>query len=361
MGENFFFVFGVVLATGMMWQEAMAAVFYAGLIFIVLSLGPIRKAVLDAIPDSLKAATGIGVGIFIAFIGLADAGIIRNNPGAIVQLGDLGQPPVLLALGGLLVTVVLLARGIKGAIFWGILLTAAGGIATGQIHLQGIVSTPPSMSPTFGKLDWTPSLSTHFFTALFVFLFMAVFDATGTLAAVGKRAGYIKNGEFPRVTRAFAADAVGGTAGAVFGTTTVTAYIESASGIMAGAKTGVAALVVALLFLLALFFSPLVRAIAGGVPIEGGAILKPVTAPALIVVGALMAQLAKEIKWDDITEALPAFLLAIGIPLTYSISDGLAFGFVSYPLVKVAAGRRREVHPALYVLALLVIVRYALA
>lgn len=362
MGENFYFVFGVVMTMGMAWPEAMAAVFYAGLIFIVLSLGPIRKAVLDAIPDSLKSATGIGVGLFIAFIGLTDAGIVQRNPAAFVQLGDLGQPPALLALAGLIITIVLMAGGVRGAIFWGLLATALGGIATGLIHVEGIVSTPPSLAPTFAQLDWTPTLSAHFFTALFVFLFMAVFDATGTLAAVGQRAGFIKkNGEFPRVTRAFAADAVGGTAGAVFGTTTVTAYIESASGIMAGAKTGVAGLVVAAFFLLSLFFAPLVKAIAGGVATAGGEILKPVTAPALIVVGALMAQLARNIRWDDITEAIPAFLLAIGIPLTYSINDGLAFGFVSYPLVKLAAGRRREVHPALYALAALVVIRYIVA
>ncbi|MEW5701828.1 MAG: NCS2 family permease [Candidatus Zixiibacteriota bacterium] len=361
MGENFFFVFGVVIATGMAWQEALSAVFYAGVIFVVLSFGPIRRAVLDAIPDVLKAATGVGVGIFIAFIGFADAGIVKNNPGGLVQLGDLSHPATLLALAGLTVTGILMVRRVPAAVFWGLLLTAIGGMIAGFVKLDGIVAAPPSLAPTLGKLDWTPTLDSAFLSALFVFLFMAVFDATGTLAALGKRAGYFVNGKLPRASRAFAADALGGVGGAVLGTSTVTAYIESASGIMAGAKTGVAALVTAALFLMSLFFAPLVKAVAGGVPIAGGGILRPITAPALIVVGALMVQMAREIPWDDLTEALPAFLIAIGIPLTFSISDGLTFGFVSYPIVKVAAGRRADVHPAMYAVAALFILRYVVA
>jgi len=361
MGENFFFVFGVVIATGMAWPEALAAVFYASVIFVILSIGPIRKAVLDAIPDVLKSATGIGVGIFIAFMGFADAGIVKNNPGGLVQLGDLSHPATLVALAGLAITVILMVRQIPGAVFWGMVLTAVGGMAAGLVHLDGIIAAPPSLAPTLGKLDWTPRLSSAFLSALFVFLFMAVFDATGTLAALGKRAGYFVGGKFPRVSRAFAADALGGVGGAVLGTSTVTAYIESATGIMAGAKTGMAALVTAALFLLSLFFLPLVKAVAGGVPLDGGGVLRPITAPALVVVGALMVQLAREVRWDDLTEAIPAFLVAVGIPLTFSISDGLAFGFIAYPIVKVAAGRRADVHPAMYLVAALFVLRYMIA
>ena len=357
MGENFFFVFGAVIATGMAWPDALSAVFYASVIFVVLSIGPVRRVVLEAIPDVMKSATGIGVGIFIAFMGFANAGIVKNNPAGLVQLGDLSSPAVLLALAGVAVTAILIARRIPGAVFWGMLLTALGGLVLGLVHLDGVMAAPPSLAPTLGKLTWTPRISAPFLSAVFVFLFMAVVDATGTLAALGKRAGYIVGGKFPRVSRAFAADALGGVGGAVLGTSTVTAYIESATGIMAGAKTGVAALVTAALFLLSLFFSPLVKAIAGGVAVRGG-VLHPITAPALIIVGALMAQLAREIPWDDLTEAIPAFLVSVGIPLTFSISDGLTLGFVSYPLIKVATGRGRQVHPAMYVLAALAILRY---
>ncbi|HUU46970.1 MAG TPA: NCS2 family permease [Acidobacteriota bacterium] len=360
MGENFYFVFGVVLATGMIWTEAMAAVFYAGIIFVLLSFSRVRKIILDAIPDVLKTAIGIGIGLFIALMGFQNAGLVVKNPGGLIQLGDLSQAPVLLSIGGLLLTAMFLARRIPGAIFWGILATAIGGVLLRVVHLDGFVSLPPSLGPTFARLDWTPTIDTAFLTAVFVFLFLDLFDTTGTLAGLGKRAGYFKEGRLPRAQRAFAADALGTVGGAVLGTSTVTAYIESAAGIVAGAKTGVAALVAAALFLLSMFFAPLVRAIGSGVVTAEGVTLYPITAPALIIVGALMIQLVRDIRWDDPTESIPAFLVAIGMPITYSITDGLAFGFISYPLVKLASGRGREIHPALYIIAVLFIVRYLL-
>ena len=360
MGENFYFAFGVVLGTGVIWQEAMAAVFYAGVIFLILSMGRVREVIMHAIPDALKAAIGIGIGFFIALMGFVNAGLVVKNPGGLIQLGDLTQPPVLLAVFGLLLTAVLMARHIRGAIFFGILVTALAGMAINIVHFDGIMSLPPSLAPTFGQLNWTPTLNAGFLTAVFMFLFLDIFDTTGTLAGLGKRAGFFKQGRLPRARRAFAADALGTVGGAMMGTSTVTSFIESAAGIMAGARTGVAALVAAVLFLLAMFFAPLVRAIGAGVVMPSGSILYPITAPALIVVGALMMQLVREINWDEPTDAIPAFLVAVGMPLTYSITDGLAFGFISYPLVKLAAGRGRDVHPALFVIALLFVARYFL-
>jgi AGZA family xanthine/uracil permease-like MFS transporter len=358
MGENFFFVFGVVLASGLPWQDALSAAFYAGIVFVILSLLRARESILNAIPESLKAATGIGIGFFIALIGLVNAGIVVRGNGAIVALGDLTQPPALLTLGGLFLTAVLMVRRIHGAVFWGIAATGLVAWIVGLVHVDGIISTPPSIAPTFGKLTWLPHLSADFIAAVFVFLFMDILDTVGTLAAVGKQGGFFVNGKLPRANRAFLADSLGTVFGAVAGTSTVTSYIESSAGIAAGARTGIAAIIVAIGFGVSLFFSPLVRAIGGGIAVDGGAILYPITAPALIVVGILMARLARDIPWEDVTESLPAFLIIIGIPLTMSPADGLSLGFIFYPLVKVATGRYRDVHPAMFVLALAAIVRY---
>jgi AGZA family xanthine/uracil permease-like MFS transporter len=360
MGENFYFVFGIVIASGLHWTEALSAAFYAGVIFVLLSVLRARDTILHAIPDSLKTATGIGIGLFIAFIGLHSAGIVEPGSGAIVRLGSLTAPPALLALGGLLVTCVLMVRGVKGAIFWGVLLTGIAATVFGLVRIEGIVSTPPSIAPTFAKLDWTPHISANFIAAVFILLFMDVIDTIGSLAAVGKQAGYFVEGKLPRANRAFIADSLGTVFGAVAGTSTVTSYIESTAGIAAGARTGVAAIIVAAGFVLSLFFAPLVKAFGGGIATAGGQTLYPVTAPALIIVGALMARLAKEVPWDDFTEALPAFMIIIGIPLTYSPADGLSLGFIAYPVVKIAAGRFREIHPVMIVLALAAIVRYFL-
>jgi len=360
MGENFFFVYGVVLATGMAWTDAMSAVFYAGILFVILSLVRARETILTGIPDSLKTATAVGIGIFIAFIGLTNAGIIVKGSGALVKLGDPTQPPVLLALGGLLVTIVMTVRRIRGAIFWGILLTTAAAALAGLIHIEGIVAAPPSLSPTFARLRWTPLLTTDYIAVVFVFLFMEILDTIGTLAAVGKQGGFFVEGKLPRANRAFLADSLGIVSGAVLGTTTVTAYVESSAGIAAGARTGASNLVVIAGFLLSLLFYPLVKAIGGGMPTPEGGLLYPITAPALILVGAMMARLAGSIHWDDLTDAIPVFLIIVGIPLTFSIADGLALGFGFYPIVKLAAGRHREVHAVMYILAAASIARYAL-
>ena len=359
MGENFFFVYGVVLATGVAWTDAMSAVFYAGILFVVLSLVRARATILAAIPDSLKTATAVGIGIFIAFIGLVNAGIVTKGSGALVRLGNLTQPPVLLALGGLMVTIVLTVLKVRGAIFWGILLSTIAAALAGLIHLTGFVDAPPSLSPTFARLRWTPLLTADYFAAVFVFLFMEILDTIGTLSAVGKQGGFFVEGKLPRANRAFLADSLGIVGGAVLGTTTVTAYVESSAGIAAGARTGVSNLVVVACFLLSLFFYPLVKAVGGGIAVPDGGLLYPITAPALILVGVMIARLAGSIPWDDLTDAIPAFLIVVGIPLTFSIADGLALGFVFYPVVKLAAGRPREVHPVMYVLAAAAVARYA--
>ncbi|GAB4319416.1 MAG: NCS2 family permease [Candidatus Zixiibacteriota bacterium] len=360
MGENFFFVYGVVIATGMHWTDGLSAAFYAGLVFVVLSVVRARNAVLHAIPDSLKSATGIGVGLLIAFLGFINAGIVVKGGGAPVAIGDLTQGPTLLALAGLLITVLLMVRGVYGAVFWGLMATAAIAWISGIIHVEGVVGAPPSVAPTFGKLTWVPHLSADFLAAMFVFLFMDVVDTVGTLAAVGKQGGFFKNGELPRARRAFLADSVGTVVGAIFGTSTLTSYVESSAGIAVGARTGLAAVVVAIGFLLALFISPLVQAVAGGITLASGVTLQPITAPALIIVGAMMTRMARDISWDDVTESLPAFLIVAGIPLTLSIADGLSLGFILYPIVKLVAGRRHEVHPVMYILAIGAIARYLL-
>ncbi len=360
MGENFFFVYGVVLASGMHWTDALSAAFYAGIIFVILSVVRAREAVLRAIPDSLKSATGIGVGLLIAFLGFTNAGIVVQGTGAPVSIGDLTQGPTLLALAGLLITVLLMVRNIYGAVFWGLLSTAIIAWATGIIHIDGIVGAPPSVAPTFGQLTWLPELSADFLAAVFVFLFMDVVDTVGTLAAIGKQGCFFKGEELPRARRAFTADSVGTVLGAIFGTSTLTSYVESTSGIAVGARTGLAAVIVAIGFLLALFISPLVEAIAGGITLPSGVTLQPITAPALIIVGALMTRMARDIPWDDVTESLPAFLIMTGIPLSLSIADGLSLGFILYPIVKLVAGKPRDVHPVMYILAAGAIARYLL-
>lgn len=359
MGENFFFVYGVVLATGMAWTDAMGAVFYAGVLFVILSLVRARETILSGIPDSLKTASAAGIGLLIAFFGLTNAGLIVRGSGALVKMGNITQPPVLLAIGGLLVTVIMTVRGVRGAIFWGILLSTLAAAVTGMIHIEGVVATPPSLAPTFAKLTWTPVLTAEFFAAVLVFLFMEVLDTVGTLSAVGKQGGFFVEGRLPRANRAFLADSLGIVTGAVLGTTTVTAYAESSAGIAAGARTGLSNLVVIVCFILALFFHPLIKAIGGGMAAPDGSILNPITAPALILVGVMMTRLVGRIPWDDLTEAIPAFLVIVGIPLTFSISDGLALGFTFYPVAKIAARRHREVHPVMYILAAASLARYA--
>jgi AGZA family xanthine/uracil permease-like MFS transporter len=360
MGENFFFL-TVALAMGHGWRIALGAVFLSGVAFFALTALGLRERIIDALPPSLRHAIAVGIGLFVALLGFTAAGIVEKPPGGgILHLAAVTRAPTLVACAGLLATVALLARGVRGALLWGIGLATALAWGLGLVHWQGLFATPPSLAPTFLQLDVAGALAPRALPAMLIFLFMAVFDAVGTLVAIGEQGGFFRDGRLPRARRALLADSAGTVLGACLGTATVTAYVESAAGVAAGARTGVANLVTAAGFVLALFCAPLVRMIGGGVPVEGGAVLQPLTAPALIVVGGIMARNVTHIEWDDPTEAFPAFLVMVGIPFTWSIADGIAFGFIARPVLKLLAGRAREASPVAYALGLLFVLRYAL-
>jgi AGZA family xanthine/uracil permease-like MFS transporter len=358
MGENFFFL-TVVVGMGVSWEIALAAVFVSGVVFFLLTFLRIREMIIDAVPASLKHAIAVGIGLFIAFLGLSGAGIVEKSElGGLLKLGDLSRAPTLVACAGLLLTVVLLARRVKGAILIGILFATALAWATGLVHWHGAIAPPPSLSPTFLRLDLGGLLDAAMIPVVVIFLFMAVFDAIGTLIGVSDQAGLLRDGKLPRATPALLADSSGTVVGSLLGTSTVTAYLESATGVEAGARTGLANMVTGGLFLLVLFFSPIVRMVGGGVTLADGTILSPMTAPALIVVGALMTRNILKIDWSDLTESFPAFLVMVGIPFCNSIADGIAFGFIVYPAFKLLAGRPREASALVYALGILFLARY---
>lgn len=387
MGQNFFFAFTVVIAAGVPWETALGIVLCSGILFMLLNIFRLRQALLDAIPESLKHSIAAGIGFFIAFIGLAEAGIItRNNdpligavfqgdfqPDALVgrlkfyeyatgavKLGNLSNPSTLLTLFGLAVILFFLMRKVKGAILWGILLTFLLALITGKVEWKGVVSAPPSLAPTFFKVDILGVFRWELIPIVIVFFFTDFFDTIGTLIGVGDRAGFMKDGKLPRASRALWADATGTVVGAMLGTSTVTSYIESAAGVEDGGRTGLTAITTGLLFLLAIFFAPLVRMVGGGVPAAAGSALTlyPITAPALIVVGSMMIRSAAKVEWSDATDAIPAFLVMIGMPLTYSISDGLAFGFISYSLLRIFSGKTFKTSWLVHALALIFAARY---
>lgn len=359
MGENFFFAVSVVSLGGIAWPVALGIVFWSGLLFLLLTLLRVRQVVLDAVPPSLRAAIAAGIGLFIAFIGLTHAGIVVKSPapGAFVQLGDLGSPVALVALGGLAVTAVLHARRVRGGIAIGLAATAALAALAGLVRVTGVVSAPPSLAPTFLKMDLAGAL--RHLDLVVVFLVMLTFDTVGTLIGVAEQAGLTVDGRLPRGERAMLADAAGTLAGAALGTSTVSSYIESATGVAEGARTGLANVVTAALFLASLFFAPLVATVGGGVPV-GTAHFYPITAPVIVLVGSLMMGQAGRIPWDDATEALPAFVTIVLMPFTFNIAHGVAGGLVAYALVKAGAGRGREVKPAVWVLAAALVAAYAL-
>jgi len=348
MGLNAYFAYAVVQGMGLHWTVALGAVFLSGVAFVLLTLGRIRALVVDAIPRSLKTATAAGIGLFIAFIGLRNAGVVASSPATFVTLGNLAHPGTLLSIGGLIVTAALLARGNRSAIILGIVgvTVLAMGLRLSPLP-TGIVSAPDVLS-TVGKLDIRGAIHLGVLEVVFVFLFVDLFDTVGSTVGLAEQAGFVDaEGRIPRINRALMADSVATVAGSLLGTSTVVTYIESAAGISEGGRTGLVAVVVALLFLLATFFSP----IAGAIPAIA-------TAPALVVVGALMMRSVRTIAWDDMTEAVPAFLTMIGMPLTFSVANGLALGFISFPLVKLLAGRGREVSWLTYLLAAIFLLRY---
>ncbi len=358
LGENFFFASTVVLSMGVTWQAALACVFAAGVIFMLLNFVKLREMIIDSIPLSLKAAIAAGIGLFIAFIGLVHAGLIKGPPVQVTALGDLHLPVVILSAASLLLIATLMHHRIRGAILIGMSAALIVALILRIIPYEGVLSMPPSIAPTLFKLDLGALFAGEMITVIIVFLFMDLFDTTGTLLAVSQQAGLLRNGKLPRASRALLADAAGTTIGALLGTSTVTSYIESATGVQEGGRSGLTAVVIGLLFLLTIFFFPLARMFGSGVNVADGVVLYPITAPALIIVGSMMVRNIKDIEWDNVLEAIPAFLFVVGIPLTFSIQDGFAFGFISYPLLMLLAGKGREVSPLLYILGLIFLARH---
>ncbi len=357
MGINFYFTYTVVLGQGIPWETALGAVFISGVILILLTLFRFRELIINVIPEYLKNGIAAGIGIFISFIGLVQGGWVTDHPGALVQLGNLKSLPAVFTLCGVLLIAVLLQRRVTGAIFIGMAVMSLLGLPFGLVEFSGLVSSPPDLAPTLLKMDLAGALDLGVLTIVGVFVFVDLFDTAGTLVGIGQQGGFMKYGKLPRANRALMPDAVATTAGAAFGTSTVTCYIESSAGIAEGGRTGLASVVTACLFLLALFFAPLAKMIGGGYVVDG-TIFYPITAPVLIIVGCLMAGNLSHINWKQWDEALPSYLIVIGMPLTYSIADGMALGFISYPLIKVFSGKAREVHWCLYLIALLFILRY---
>jgi AGZA family xanthine/uracil permease-like MFS transporter len=358
MGHNFFFAYSVVIGMRVPWRVALGGVAVAGLVFIFTAGVGLRERLITAIPQSIKHAIAAGIGLLIAAIGLQWAGLVVASPGTLVTLGDLHSRPVLLATSGVAFTAILLARRIPGAFLWGILASTAIGLPLGLVQYHGIAGRPPSLAPTLLQLDLQGTFSSGMLAVVFVFFFLALFDSVGTLVGVGAQAGLMRDGTLPRAREALLADAIGTVAGAALGTSTVTAYIESGAGVAAGGRTGLASLVTAALFLLSLLFYPLVRMVGGGYG-SGSTTLYPIIAAPLILVGTMMLGGLRHVEWDDPTEAVPAFLTMIMMPLAVSITEGVAFGLVSYVLLKAASGRGREVHRLIYVFAALFLWRYA--
>jgi adenine/guanine/hypoxanthine permease len=358
MGQNFFFAYTVVLKMGIPWEKAMGAVFISGVLFLVLSFFGFREKLIDGIPDSLKEAIAVGIGLFIAMIGFQWSGIVIGSPSTLVGLGSLHSAPVLLSLFGLVLTVILVCMRVRGALLWGILATALAGLPLGVVKYHGILGRIPSVTPTFLKLDILGTFDLGLVSVIFVFFFLALFDSVGTLIGVSNQAGLLVNGRLPRAKEALAADAFGSVSGALLGTSTVTAYVESAAGVAEGGRTGLTNIVTGFLMLASLFLYPLSRMIGDGYKLAAGIQIYPVVAPALIVVGSMMLRNVRRIRWEDATEAIPAFLTMVLMPFAFSITEGIAFGFISYSLLKLITGRGREVHGLVYLFAVLFVIRY---
>ncbi|KJJ96093.1 NCS2 family permease [Pseudomonas nicosulfuronedens] len=347
MGLNAFFTYTVVLHMGHTWQVALGAVFLSACMFFVISIFRIREWIINSIPLALRSAIAAGIGLFLALIALKESGIVVANQATLVGMGDLAKPAPLLAILGFILIVALEARRVTGAVMIGILVVTFISIAIGVSQFGGVVSMPPSLAPTFLQLDIKGALDIGLFSVIFAFLFVDLFDNSGTLIGVAKRAGLMgKDGHMPKMGRALIADSSAAMVGSLLGTSTTTSYIESAAGVSAGGRTGLTAIVVAVLFLLALFFAPL----AGNVPAFA-------TAPALFFVAVLMASGLAEIDWDDLTVAAPVVVTALAMPLTFSIANGIAFGFITWTACKLLSGRFRELNPALVILSILFVIK----
>lgn len=349
MGLNAYFAFAVVGSMGFTWQQALGAVFISGVLFILVSLFRVREWIVNAIPRSLKFAISAGIGLFLAIIGLKNAGLIAAHPATFVTLGDIHQPGALLAVAGFLIIVALEQRKVPGAIIIGILAVTVASALFGLTSINGIIAAPPSLAPTFMQMDIAGAFEKGLLVVILTFFMVELFDASGTLVGVAHRAGLLdQDGKLPRLKRALLADSAAIVAGAGLGTSSTTAYIESAAGTAVGGRTGLTAVVVALLFLAALVFAPL----AGAVPAYA-------TAPALCYVAVLMARGLAEIEWDDLTETAPAVITAITMPFTFSIAHGIAFGFIAYTVLKLLSGKVRELSPMVAIIAVLFVLKFA--
>ena len=348
MGLNAFFVYTVCLGMGYSWQFALTAVFIEGLIFIVLTATNIREAIVNAIPVNLKYAVGGGIGLFIAFIGLQNGGVIVNDEATLVTLGDVTSGTALLSLIGLIITGLLYALKVRGAMLFGILITTFIGIPMGITEFKGVISVPESVAPIFCQFEWGHIFSLDMLVVVFTFLFIDMFDTIGTLIGVCTKAKLIDgNGRIPRIKEAFMADAIATTVGALLGTSTTTTYVESASGVSQGGRSGLTALVIAGCFAVALLFSPLFLSIPSAA-----------TAPVLVIVGLLMLEPIHKIDFDDYLESIPSFICIITMPLAYSISDGILLGMISYVVLNMIAGRFKKITPTMYILAVLFTLKY---
>ncbi|MED3553856.1 NCS2 family permease [Cytobacillus praedii] len=342
LGLNAFFAYSVILGSGIPWQHALGAVFISSIFFLILTLTGLREKLINAIPIELKYAVGAGIGLFITFIGLQSAGIIVNNDATLVGIGDLSNPNTLLSIFGILVTVILMTKGVKGGVFYGMVITIIVGMIFTLIDVPTkVVDSVPSIAPTFGAL-FSSFGDSSFYTAtmlgiILTFLFVDFFDNAGTLVAVANQAGFVKDNKLPRAGKALLSDSIASVSGSVLGTSTVTSFVESSAGVAAGARTGFASLITAGCFLLSLFFFPLLEVVTSAV-----------TAPALIIVGVLMVSSLGKIDWTKFEIAVPSFLTMITMPLSYSIATGIAVGFIFYPITMIVKGKAKEIHPIMY-------------
>ena len=348
MGLNAFFAYTVCLVMGYSWQFALTAVFLEGLVFLLLTVTNLREKIVDVIPNALKNAISAGIGLYIAFIGLQGAGIIVNNDATLVSLGDLTTGSALLGAIGIIVTSILLVKNVKGALLWGILVTTLIGIPLGVTQINGVFSTPPSIEPIFMQFEWSQIFTKEMVIIVFTFLFVDLFDCIGTVIGVANRAGLIKeDGKIPHLKEVFMVDSVSTAAGAVMGTSTVAVYVESAAGVNEGGRSGLTAFVTGICFLLALFFAPLFLAIPAAA-----------TTPVLVLVGLMMMSSVLKINFDDYAEAIPAFICVLLMPLTYSISEGIVLGHLSYIFINLLSGNYKKMTVGMYILAIFFLIKF---
>lgn len=348
MGQNAFFTYGVVLGLGHTWEAALGAVFVSGIIFVVLSILPVREWLVNAIPRNLKLGISAGIGLFLGFIALKNAGIVVDNPATLVSLGDMSEPGVVICLIGFTLIVALTARGVTGAVVIGMLVATGLALAIGAAEYKGIIASPPSIEPVLFKFDLVSVLDVSMVTVVITMLLVDVFDTAGTLVGVANRAGLMTDeGKLPRLGRALISDSTATVVGALAGTSSTTSYIESAAGVESGGRTGLVAVTVAGLFMLCLFFAPLAQTI----PIYA-------TAAALLFVACIMARSLADLDWEDITESAPAIVCALGMPLSFSIADGIGLGFITYAAIKVLSGKAAECPMAVYIIAMIFLAKF---